>query len=590
MTVPSNVRATARRLIPFGLLAFAEGVLFFRNPGHFFNADTLFWLWNRHHTVLEFLAGFTRLDPALWYRPLSQRSVESLLFPLAGLNPVPYRIVGFTLFFSCTVLLFRIGLRLLECRRAAWFAVLAFMPHLAHAYTTYDVAYTPDLLLLLFCLGSALSYITFLRTGDRSSLFLSVLFFIASLLSKETGAGLPAALLAIWFFVRRKSSGTPLSLIPHFLILAVYLVFVFGFLHVRSLELGHLLGWIPQERAGGYGFGVENVLRNIRETLNWIFGIPAGTNGQWVFGAPWILPMLTGLRVAACAVALVVLFTPRRRVLFLGISWFIAMLAPATLLQTHFLPYYLFAPLAGLALAGGTVLDWVYLQVGRISPRATTAIVVLVLAGWTKGQINAANRLVLSHALLGGAATVSGLALKDVQGAYPTLPRAAQLIFFNEDVPFAALAHAHGLLFKLAYDDPELVVRYYTTGLPDGLDAAGVLAFKWTDGHFVDVTSFVRQRPDLLLPHSPTANYHLELKLGGSSDNQILRIPELGNARIELLYAVDGRIREPLRAALDDAGGFPFLECFGIRTCVVVAARREGDRSWAVINRSIPAD
>jgi hypothetical protein len=501
VTTFSTVRSMARTLVPFALLAFAQAILFFRNPEHFFNGDTLFWLWNRHHSIVEFFSGFTKLDPALWYRPLSQRAIESLLFPVAGLNPIPYRMVGFALFFSCTIAVFFFSMRVTESRRSAWFAVLAFTPHLVHKFTTYDVAFTPDLFLMLFSLGSALAYIQFLQTERRSSLVISVLLLAASLLSKETAAGLPFALAAIWFFARRKKSISPWTLVPHFLVLGCYLVLVFGVLHVRNLEIGQVFGWIPQDSTSGYQFGAdENAIENIRHVFSWVFGIPAGIHGQWVFGASWILPMLETFRVVASVLAIVLLFSPRRKVLLLGVCWFLAMLAPAIFLKTHFLPYYLSAPLAGLALAGGTLLEWGYTQIEKMSPRTAIAMAVLVLAGWTKGQANPANRLALSHSLLGGAATASGRALADVRSAYPTLPKRAELVFFNESIPSAATDHASGLLFKLTYDDPDLVVRYSTTGLPAGLNPEQVFAFKWDQGHFVDVTARVRRQPDLWLP------------------------------------------------------------------------------------------
>ena len=497
----SSIHAIVRALIPFVLLAFAEGIIFFRNPERFFNGDTLFWLWNRHHTFFDFIEGFTKLDPAFWYRPLSQRTIESLLFPFAGLNPIPYRMVGFALFFACTVELFFFVLRLTESRRLAWFTVLVFMPHLVHKFTTYDVAFTPDLFLILFSLGSATAYLRFLRTGDRASLVASALLLAGSLLSKESAVGLPFALLSIWFFAPGERRASPVSLMPHFLILTIYLFLLFGVLHVWNLQIGHVLGWLPQGPSGGYEFGGgTHVVENLRIAFSWIFGIPAGMHGQWIFGAPWIPAMLSSLRTAACVVAILVLFSAQRKFLLLGICWFLAMLAPAVLLKTHFLPYYLSVPLAGIAITGGVLLDWVYAHVAKISPYASMAVAALILAGWTKGQVNPANRLAPSHSMLGGAATASRLALEDVRRVYPALPEGAELILFNEGLPAAVTDHAFGLLFKLAYDDPGLVVRYATMGLPAGIDPGKVFAFKWQQGHFVDVTGSVRQQPALWLP------------------------------------------------------------------------------------------
>src|SRR4029453_2869496 len=123
----------------------------------------------------------------------------------------------------------------------------------------------------------------------------------------------------------------------------------------------------------------------------------------------------------------VLLFTPQRNAVLAGVCWFMTTLGPAFLVKTHFLPYYVFVPLAGLAVAGGAMVAWLYDRCERISPRVAIAAVAIVLSVWTKGQVHAANRVVLTHPLLGGAANPSGIAWQDVNRAYPTLPKGEQL-------------------------------------------------------------------------------------------------------------------------------------------------------------------
>ena len=231
-----------KRFGPFALLGLTQILIFFNDPRHFFIADSLTWMGYRHHSVGEFLAGFLHVDPALLYRPLAQRAFESVLFPLAGLNPLPYRVVGFVLFFACTVAVYVLAETLTESRRIAWLTVLVFAPHLIHAFPTYDVAFTPELLFTLFCLGSAVFYVRYLRTRNRSALTISAALFVSGLLSKESAAALPFALLAIWFLLPRqgRGKGWP-SLLPHFAILAVYLAFAVGYLHIRQLNLDNVL-------------------------------------------------------------------------------------------------------------------------------------------------------------------------------------------------------------------------------------------------------------------------------------------------------------------------------------------------------------
>ena len=70
-----------KRFGPFALLGLTQILIFFNDPLHYFIGDSLMWMKYRHHSVGEFLVGFLQTDPALLYRPLAQRAVESVLFP-----------------------------------------------------------------------------------------------------------------------------------------------------------------------------------------------------------------------------------------------------------------------------------------------------------------------------------------------------------------------------------------------------------------------------------------------------------------------------------------------------------------------------
>ena len=77
-----------------------------------------------------------------------------MLFPVFELNPLPYRLIGFALFFLCTIGVYLLAERLTESRRIAWFTVLIFTPHLIHTFPTYDTSFTPELVFTLFYIGS----------------------------------------------------------------------------------------------------------------------------------------------------------------------------------------------------------------------------------------------------------------------------------------------------------------------------------------------------------------------------------------------------------------------------------------------------
>jgi hypothetical protein len=572
--------------IAFLLLALVQIAIFFNDPRHFFTGDSLSWLGYRYQSFGEFLAGFTRIDQGAWYRPLAQRTLGSLLFPFAGLNPIPYRITGFLLFFACTIAVFFFARYVAQSSRIAWLAVLFFASHVTHAFVTYDVAFTPELLFTLFLIGSATAYVAYLRDGDRRLLTGSAALFIGGLLSKETAVALPPALALVWLLLPRKDRGKARSLVPHFAILMLYLVFAIGFLHVRDIQFRQLIERPGRAGQPGYELVVgKHMVESFDVALGWAFAIPRLTYTEDMIAEPWMLKTLKVVRAVICIGALFVLFTPRRNLMLLGVGWFVVALLPTLPLLDYFLPYYLFAPLVGFAIAVGTVLDWVCKQCSRIAPGLGFAVCAALLALSTVIQAGAANSLAATHSLLGASARRAENSLRDLQALYPSIPRDTLLVIFNEEHPTVSWDQAGGMLFQMAYNDLSLATRYTEEGLPlslAGYDRDHVLAFKWTNSHLVDMTSFVRQRPDLLAPHAPGEIFHLD------ATEKEIRISERANHTVTVLYARNGIIQEPVQVRLDGNGESPFIPGSdtspGIYT--IVAVRGEGI-GWVTVSKSI---
>ena len=587
-------RFTVRAIAPFVTLGLAEIALFFHDPGHFFIADTLVWMEYRHRSFSEFLSGFFQVDPGLWYRPLAQRTVESLLFPFVGFNPLPYRVIGFVLFFACTAGVYLLARSLTTNNRIAWLSVLVFTPHLLHTFPTYDASFTPELVFTLFYIASTLLFIRFLRTDIGWALVGSAALFVASLLSKEAAVSLPFTLVAIWILLPRKQRGKIWSVLPHFAILGVYLVIAVGLLDVRHIDFVDFLGR-GESTPSEYAFGIgPHVLTNMELSFSWVFGIPQSDHGFWLFDSPRKLFILEWLRVFFVAGSVCVLFTSRRRFLLLGIAWFLTTASAGLLLVTHFLPYYLFAPLAGFALAMATIIDWVYVELRALMPRIAVAAPVTLLAVWTVIHVNTGRGIAESHILLGNGARVSATTIRDIRSLYPKLPKRTHVVLFNEDAPTAYRDHG-GVLLQLAYNDPSLTMHYVTPGfsLPlEELNAGRVVVLKWVDDRIVDITSLVSQRPEVLAPHPPSTNYHLELSspersAGGAS--YVVRVPELAHASAVVLYAIDGVVMEPLTIDLDDRGAarVDLSPAAKPGTYTFFAVRRATDTTWVPVSRSI---
>src|SRR5215813_12955114 len=179
----------------FAVLLAVDWFLYFRHAGHFFQGDTIFLLDHRARTLPQYLERFIVLNPSGWYRPLAFEFFEAVLYPFAGLHPVPYRIPVYLMFVAITVTVFVLALELSRRHLVAVVASFFFTIHMTSVYATYDLGFMPELLYSLFYTAGVLGYVRFVRYGSKPAYWLSLAALIGSLLSKEAAVTLPAALI-----------------------------------------------------------------------------------------------------------------------------------------------------------------------------------------------------------------------------------------------------------------------------------------------------------------------------------------------------------------------------------------------------------
>ncbi len=592
-----NPSKSIRTAIPgLALIGLGEILIFFRSPQHFFMGDSVFWMAQRYHSIREFFEGFLHADPALWYRPIAQCTVPSLLYPIVGFHPIAYRIVAFALFFACTVAVFVLAERITVSRSCAWFSTIYFAVHITHAFTTYDLAFTPELVFTLFYIGSAIAFVDYLRKPTRGGLLISAALFAFSLMSKETAVGLPFVLLAIWILLPEGRHTRVSSLVPHFTILAAYLLFAIGVLHIRDIHFGAV--WNRPTAVGQPGYELvlgENIMDSLRFAFTWAFNISRGINGQWPPLIPLMTTALKVFRVLICAAALLTLFTPRRKFVLIGILWFLIAAAPTLPLLQHFLPYYLFAPIVGFSLAVGTVLDDLRERLFRFGPRLAWAVCSAILMIPVSVNAAIAKSVGDTHFLLGGSAQSAGDGLNDVRSLYPAIHPGTTLLFFDEERTSLPWDQASGLLFQMAYADKSIKSEYSVE--PHGVTEEDfiqgrAIAFKLTNGRMVDFTPFIKQKPALLLPHAPDTQYRLELSSSEvrTSEGQYgVRIPQLKKGAVKALVAFNGVLKDPFWIQLDSHGEGKVVISSdtppGLYT--FVALQPVGEPNWVTVAGSI---
>ncbi len=147
---------------------------------------------------------FTRFHSASagWYRPMFDILIN-LCFRLFGFNAAGYHLFAFSLYIFTTYLVGDIAETITGKRFIGLISTLLFGIHSVHSEPVLWISSMNELLAGFFVLLSLKNYIAF-RTSDKSVLhyWLTGLFYILSLASKETSFFLPIMFVGYDFFLR----------------------------------------------------------------------------------------------------------------------------------------------------------------------------------------------------------------------------------------------------------------------------------------------------------------------------------------------------------------------------------------------------
>ncbi len=176
------------------------------------------------------------------YHPVTVLSY-ALNYAAGGLNPAGYILIDLIIHLLNVLLVFIFIRKIAGNDFAASLCALAFGIHPMHVEPVAWISGRKDLLSTFFYLASAITYLSYLEGKNRSGwrwYAVASLLFACSLLSKATAVTLPAALLLIDYYRRRKfSARTVIDKIP-FVIPSI----VIGLLAVRGQHQGGALDGI----------------------------------------------------------------------------------------------------------------------------------------------------------------------------------------------------------------------------------------------------------------------------------------------------------------------------------------------------------
>jgi hypothetical protein len=541
----------------FAFILLVDWFLYFRHIGHFFQADTIFLLGHRATSVLDYLKEFVRLNPSGWYRPLTNELIESIFYPFAGLNPIPYRIPVYVVFIGISIAVYALALAVTRRHLAAGIATFFFSIHTVNAYTTYDLGFMPELLFAFFYLAAALAYLRYVETENKTAYRLSMLCLAGSLLSKEAAVTLPAMLFVTGIIYGQKWKRALRSIAPHAAILLVYLSIAIGYLDVQGVSLKTFLNPSYKPNVNDYVPVLSTgALKNADLSLSWAFNIPRA--GQKRYVPSGLVVYLKSFRLVVLALAALALFRSRPRAILFGLAWFWITVSPALPLVAHFLQYYLFLPVAGLAIVVGAAFAGGYDVIRRFQQVLAATAIVLIFGGVFAATSRSILGDIRDNQLLGASARLASATLNDLKRLYPSMPDNTTLFFEDEHEPLV-WQHDAGGLIKMAYATDKISALYASQG--DGLlpDTRGVLFFNVRDGHLIDQTADFRSNP---LNFMKFAESDFELELSPheviEGDQYTVSIKHAEKGTIRIAYSLDDGPLETFAASLNEEGKVTF--------------------------------
>ncbi len=148
-----------------------------------------------------------------------------------GDNPLPYHILNLALHLANTWLVLKLAEKLSGRKITALVVCVLFAVHPMHVESVAWISERKDVLYTLFYLWALLVYLRYMEQGNKRKYYLlTLLLFLASLLSKSAAVTLPLLMIAIDVYKGRKINGRSIGEKVPFFLLSI----LFGLLNLQS--------------------------------------------------------------------------------------------------------------------------------------------------------------------------------------------------------------------------------------------------------------------------------------------------------------------------------------------------------------------
>lgn len=304
---------------PYAIIALACILLFGVSASFSFSPLDEFWLITKEKEMLSSFSNIPKIFSeastlGMYYRPMLTLTFM-IDMVLGDGSKGAFHLDNILLHVGTMLLLFYFLQQISLSRSVSFFATLIFAVHPLHMHAVAWVPGRNDMLLASFVMLSCIFLLRYLREGKKLHAGLHILFFVLSLLTKESAVLLPGIYALFWWRYRGEKPNVTLPLFT-----VAWLTGVIWFLYIRS----RVVWFVPAvEDAGGM------------ERASDLFSTFAVYTGKIFLPVQQsVMPLLssTSVWLFSSVVAIVTgIFIWRgvhdRKTALLGLSWYLVLVA-----------------------------------------------------------------------------------------------------------------------------------------------------------------------------------------------------------------------------------------------------------------------
>lgn len=377
----------------------------------------------------QFLTSFPNQD-SIFFRPLGMQGYFYLFARIFWLSAWKYRLVSILFHGINSILVYKISRKIINSG-----SIFVWLMYLISPWQFAAIGWVAN----ISYLTGAMLALSSILAGLGKNKKLSWLFFTLGILTNELALVVPALILMLNFWKDRPqplAEGGIRWLVPMGVIAGVYGVIRLNF---------------PSASTGDYRFGIGwNIIQNLRWLSMWTLGWPETYRDQFIsfftidksFLTTFFWETIIFIAASLAVLTVSLKSLKDRRLVLLGLLWFVTALTPVIFFSRHIFPHYVIIASVGL-----------YLIIAAGLSRLSKQLKIIFITLWTIQslaglRINLSTHWWVQHTILAQSL------VDQIKSNYPNLPESKMILIKTDNPQRAKLVLSGDNAVRLLYNDP----------------------------------------------------------------------------------------------------------------------------------------